>query len=468
MPRVDYARHGASCGHHRSPDPRIVVALALALALCAGAGPLSATARADGDPASDYLVANQVFLSAQSGSPSVAQRRLITTVTAANRAGFAIRVATVPQPYDLGSVTALWRRPRLYARFLGLELASTYRGRLLVAMPDGIGLSRGGRSLRSPDRGLGTVPGATADGLASRARMTVIAVARAAGVALAPGPGAIGGSDRAPASGARAAPAGGLAPGGGAGAGAGPLPWIAAVCALAALVVLAVGLARRRSRWTWPGIALLGLLAFAVPILLLVAVRHRGPAGSPPSADAALPPAAASAAAPPPVQWPPATRAAPDFALRDQSGHAVSVSRFRGRPVLITFVDPLCRNLCPLEAHVLNAAVAALPPARRPAILAVSVDVYADAPRYLRQDVRRWSLVPEWHWAVGSPAALGAVWRRYRVGVSVATRRIGSTSVREITHGELAYVLDPRGDERALFVWPFRPQDVVRELRRLN
>ena len=136
--------------------------------------------------------------------------------------------------------------------------------------------------------------------------------------------------------------------------------------------------------------------------------------------------------------------------------------------MLITFVDPVCRNLCPLEAHVLNAAVAALPRALRPAILAVSIDIYADAPRFLRQDVHRWSLVPEWHWAVGSPGALAAVWRRYRVAVSVATRRLGASTVHEVTHAELAYVVDPSGHERALFVWPFGPGDVVRELRRLS
>jgi len=444
----------------------VAVAVAVVLAALAGAGPLAATARADGDPASDYLVANQVFLAAQSGSPSVAQRRLMATVAAANRAGFAVRVATIPQPYDLGSVAALWRRPRLYARFLGLELASAYHGRLIVAMPDGIGLSRGGRSLPAPDRAQQTSAGTSPGVLASRARTAVITLAREAGVALPAGQRAPGKTGRAPGAGPRVA-AGRTAPGGAAGTGAGPLPWIAAACALAALVVLAVGLARRRSRWAVPGIAALGLLAFTVPVLLLVAVRHHGSAGSP-AAAAAAPPAGANAAVPPPVQWPAAARSAPDFTLHDQSGRAVSVSRFLGRPVLVTFVDPLCRNLCPLEAHVLNAAVAALPRARRPAILAVSTDVYADARRYLRQDVRRWSLVPEWHWAVGSPAALGAVWRGYRVGVSVATRRIGTTTVREITHGELAYVIDPSGHERALFVWPFRPQDVVRELRRLN
>lgn len=94
----------------------LALVVAAGLAVLAAGGPLVSTARADGDPASDYLVTNQVFLATQSNPPSVAQRRLIATVSAANRAGFTIRVATIPQLYDLGSVTALWGRPQLYAR----------------------------------------------------------------------------------------------------------------------------------------------------------------------------------------------------------------------------------------------------------------------------------------------------------------------------------------------------------------
>ncbi len=452
----------------RRPHSRSALALVAVLAGLTAGGPLASTAHADGDPASDYLVASPVFLAAQNGSPSLAQRRLMATVSAANAAGFTIRVATIPQPYDLGSVTALWRHPQLYARFLSLELASAYRGRLLVAMPNGIGLSRRGRSLSTAGGGQPAL--ASPDALASRARTVVIELARAAGVTLRTRPSPIGQAAQAAGGSAGDRGASPAAPAPAVGPGAGSLPWITAGCALVALASLAFMLARRRPRWTVPGIAALGVVAFAVPILLVVSVRHQDPAG-PPAAGAGLAAAenaAAIAAAPPPVQWPAAARRAPDFALRDQAGHAVSLSRWRGHPVLVTFVDPLCRNLCPLEAHVLNAAVAAMPPARRPAILAVSTDIYADARRFLRQDVRRWSLVPEWHWAVGSPAALAAVWRRYQVGVSVINRHIGTTTVREVTHGEMAYVVDASGHERALFVWPFGPRDVVRELRRLS
>jgi cytochrome oxidase Cu insertion factor (SCO1/SenC/PrrC family) len=154
--------------------------------------------------------------------------------------------------------------------------------------------------------------------------------------------------------------------------------------------------------------------------------------------------------------------------LRDQNGHRVSVSEYRGRPVIVTFVDPLCRNLCPLEAHLLNQVVAGMPPAQRPAILAVSVDVYADTRADLLQDERQWDLVPQWHWAVGSPTRLAAIWKHYQIAVSVITKQIAGTSIHYITHTEGAYIIDATGHERALFLWPFYPQDVKRVLQQLG
>ena len=135
--------------------------------------------------------------------------------------------------------------------------------------------------------------------------------------------------------------------------------------------------------------------------------------------------------------------------------------------MIVTFIDPLCRNFCPLEAQVINQMERQLPPAHRPVVLAVSVDVYANARRYLVQDDREWHLVPEWRWAVGRPAYLAGVWGNYRIGVKVTTRRINGTVTYRIDHTEAAYVLDATGHERAMFVWPFNPQDVAQVLRQL-
>ena len=111
--------------------------LVLAIALCVLAG----TARADGDPASDYLLGTQVFLPYDVKLPKPKQQELVAIVHDANKSGYAIRVALIASPYDLGAVTSLWRQPRAYAKFLGAELQFVYKRRLLVVMPNGFGFN---------------------------------------------------------------------------------------------------------------------------------------------------------------------------------------------------------------------------------------------------------------------------------------------------------------------------------------
>ena len=135
--------------------------------------------------------------------------------------------------------------------------------------------------------------------------------------------------------------------------------------------------------------------------------------------------------------------------------------------MIVTFVDPLCRNLCPLEAQVLNQAVREMPPDQRPVILAVTVDVYGDARSHLLQDVKEWHLVPEWRWAIGRSAELASVWKNYGVIVKVTTQRIAGVTTINIAHTEAAFVIGATGHERAVFAWPFYPPDVERVLRQL-
>jgi len=436
-----------------------VLALAATLVLVSGG-----VARADGDPASDYLVANQVFLTSQSPGMSSAQRQLVATVAAANRAGFAIRVAVISSDYDLGSVTELWDQPRTYARFLGVELSLAYRRqRLLVVMPNGFGFNWPGHATAPAYRLLTAVsPDIDAGaGLAGAAQVAVRRLARASGVALPPSQ--------------PAASDGSAGPGG-----AGILTIIGVVAGgIAALFAFAVIGTRARHRLVLrregrraprssrlprklrraiPGLVVLCGVAVVAPILALGRSR-------PASAPTAYSPV--SLVSPPASSWGAGQRRAPNFLLRDQDGRPVSVAADRGHPVIVTFIDPLCRNFCPLEAQVLNQMERQIPAAHRPVILAVSVDVYANARRYLLQDDREWRLVPEWRWAVGRPADLAAVWKNYRIGVKVTTWRINGTVTYRIDHTDAAYVLDPTGHERALFVWPFNPQDVAHVLRQI-
>jgi hypothetical protein len=135
--------------------------------------------RADGDPASDVLATQSVFLPQDAGLPLPQQGQLTELVRASASDGYAIRVALIASRSDLGSVTELWRQPQTYARFLGQELALVYRGPLLVVMPDGFGIYGASPSATSALAGVRIPPGGGA-GLGSA---TLTAVQRLAGVA---------------------------------------------------------------------------------------------------------------------------------------------------------------------------------------------------------------------------------------------------------------------------------------------
>jgi hypothetical protein len=126
------------------PRAALRSAAVLALALAALA---PGVARADGDPASDVLYTQGIFVPQDAGAPPTDVARLAALVRESRRAGYPVKVAVVASSYDLGSVTALWREPQTYAHFLGVELSLLYRGRLLTVMPNGLGIYHDGQQV---------------------------------------------------------------------------------------------------------------------------------------------------------------------------------------------------------------------------------------------------------------------------------------------------------------------------------
>jgi cytochrome oxidase Cu insertion factor (SCO1/SenC/PrrC family) len=185
---------------------------------------------------------------------------------------------------------------------------------------------------------------------------------------------------------------------------------------------------------------------------------------SSPAALSSVAPVSDTAAA----TWPAGKQRAPDFALRDQQGAPVSLAALRGRPVIVTFIDPLCRDFCPIEAQHLNDVVRTLPTAEKPEILAVSVNIYGNAHSNLTEDARKWKLVPQWRWAIGASPALSRVWSAYHIAVLATTKTVAGVKVHTIGHTEAAYVIDAQGFQRALFLWPYSAAGVVRTLRALT
>lgn len=157
-------------------------ALALILML---SGPLCGGALADGDPASDVLLGQSVFVPYSPMSAPV-QRRLFAFADGAARAGYPLRIAIIASATDLGVVPALFGRPGPYARFLSTELSATVSAPVLVVMPAGFGLAAAGRAL-SIQAARGVPIGAGADGLGTAALIAGERLAAAAGHPVAAG-----------------------------------------------------------------------------------------------------------------------------------------------------------------------------------------------------------------------------------------------------------------------------------------
>jgi hypothetical protein len=122
---------------------RVLAAVMLVLAFAAVA------AHADGDPASDVLLRDNVFYPYNDGVSPGLQKTLDDETVAAGHAHFPIKVALIQSPMDLGAIPSMFGRPQTYADFLEQEIAAGSKRPLLVVMPMGYGIQGIGTSLSS-------------------------------------------------------------------------------------------------------------------------------------------------------------------------------------------------------------------------------------------------------------------------------------------------------------------------------
>jgi hypothetical protein len=132
--------------------------LAVAVVALAAAAAVPA-ALADGDPASDVLLYQNVFPS-YTDLPKGNVAALTKLVDQANKRGYTVRVALINGRFDLGAVPLFWLKPQPYAKFLSQELLgpAPYTDRVLVVMPNGFGISRNGYAIPAERRLLDGLP----------------------------------------------------------------------------------------------------------------------------------------------------------------------------------------------------------------------------------------------------------------------------------------------------------------------
>ena len=134
---------------------------------------------------------------------------------------------------------------------------------------------------------------------------------------------------------------------------------------------------------------------------------------------------------------------APPLTLLDQHGAEVTVARFRGRPIFVTFAFAHCETICPLTVQDLlhaQASVAELDPV----VLVVTLDPWRDAPARLAAIADQWHLGRNAYVLSGEVAHVERTLDAWHVGRA----RDGRTG--DVTHATAVYLLDRAG--RVAFV----------------
>lgn len=137
-------------------------------------------------------------------------------------------------------------------------------------------------------------------------------------------------------------------------------------------------------------------------------------------------------------------RDAPPLSLVDQHGAPVSLDRFLGRPVLLTFAFAHCETACPLLVRDVLEAQAAIretapDPAAVPVVLVVTLDPWRDTPARLPAIAAGWGFGEDAYMLGGTETEVTAVLDAWGVR--------GERDIRtgDITHAPVIYVIDRTG-----------------------
>ncbi len=156
---------------------------------------------------------------------------------------------------------------------------------------------------------------------------------------------------------------------------------------------------------------------------------------------------------------------APNFQLVDQNGKAVSLSQFKGTPVILTFFYTHCITLCPLLAQKIYTSLNELgPQAQHIGIIAISADPKNDTPASVLAFSKAHGLegYANWHYLMGSRAQLTPIWQAYGVAGIPANATVMDENT--MTHTSVIYVIDRQGRERVLLDSTLTPNQLTKDM----
>ncbi len=136
---------------------------------------------------------------------------------------------------------------------------------------------------------------------------------------------------------------------------------------------------------------------------------------------------------------------APGFVLRDQLDRQTSLKQFRGKVVLLAFVDSHCTTICPLTTESMVDALRLLgPAASRVQLLGINANPQATLVADVAAYTNAHHMQGHWRFLTGSLPQLKRVWRDYHVYVA-ATHN-------DIDHEPIIFLIGPQGRERKIFL----------------
>jgi|GEM_PF-691942 len=164
---------------------------------------------------------------------------------------------------------------------------------------------------------------------------------------------------------------------------------------------------------------------------------------------------------------------APEFGLTNQYGEEASLSDFRGRVVVMSFLYTSCPTVCPLIiSKFIEAADMLGDTAGNEVIfIAVSVDPEGDTVEGVKGFVEKKGLGGKMYYLTGDRSELEEVWNYYNVYVNKSEPDASGNYM--IDHTAIVYVIDKKGNLRLLYPslqwWPkFLVGDVKTLLREEN
>src|SRR5215212_2656638 len=138
-------------------------------------------ASADGDPASDVLLAQDAYYPYAPKASKPLSTALDVLMRRVRAAGYPMKVALIQTPSDLGAYPNLFGDTQNYANLLSKEIAFNSHPHLLVVMPSGFAGDNLGPKVDSALRGITIDQDAKSDGLVTAALAAVARIATANG-----------------------------------------------------------------------------------------------------------------------------------------------------------------------------------------------------------------------------------------------------------------------------------------------